>query len=55
MDILLIYIEINLTQWKSVVVCMSVSVGGWYGWNLCDLDGASAAAHSQVPVIDSPG
>lgn len=32
-------------------------VGGWYWWNLYGLDGAAAtaaAAHSQVPLIDSP-
>lgn len=58
MDLLFICIEINLTHkvcFCACIYCMFVCAGGWYGWNLCSLDGVAATVHSQVPLTDSPG
>lgn len=45
MDLLFICIGINLTHSGSMCVFVrayTVCAGGWYGWNLCSLDGAAA-------------
>ena len=58
MDMPLIYIEINLTQWVDVCVCVCVCLCEWVGGmvGICVAWMVLLQQHtSQVPLIDSRG